>query len=523
MTRLFTTRVGARVRYAGVVLLSLVMGSNVQAQAVSAAAAALGRARVALDSGQFLAAEGFYNSTIELALDSRLKSDGYFGRAYAAQRRLLADRDSLTAADARKIADDYRLAGELSPSIALDAASNAVVALQAAGLKAAADSFRLAAIAKLAGGPGGNGPLRPIDAPSLVRLGELFEKQGMRDSARSYFSRALRSDSSSTDALRALLRFNSRSGNADSVLRISSVMLKRPAAAQLVEGALLDLLDTPLARGRIADSSLVLCARAWAVMGLGPASFALSEETRLRRILEKNPEVRPIIEPMLDAYRPRKNDERFRDTSPWWRKDVGRRAAWSQMLRSLGDSYSGSGDPLVAESFYEAAVGLPNPSFEQAWIDLDALLPLAQLYAQRAEGRKQSDELVTRVDELTNMLFYGKMRAIEAADYQRIRYFHMTLGAMFAAQERWGDGPRGAIYQLENMRRMTVKANQTANAGLSDPPELLEKLAKGYVINKDAANARRTAADAVEAYKRLGRTTDAARVSTQILNSPTSR
>ncbi|MEP7001391.1 MAG: hypothetical protein ABI969_12985, partial [bacterium] len=281
MTRLFTTCGGARARCVVVVLCVVVGGHSALAQSVSKAAGALGRARVALDSGQFLSAEAFFNNTIEWALDATTKSNGYFGRAYAAQRRLMADSDSLSAADARKIADDYRLAAELRPSIALDAASNAAAALQSAGLNTAADSFRLAAIAKRVGGGDGGPRLPPvITAASLLRLGELFEKQGMRDSARSYFTRALQSDSSSTDALRALLRFNGRSDNADSLLRISSAMLKRPAAAQLVESALLDLLDTPLARGRIADSSLVLCARAWAVMGLGPASFTLSEETR---------------------------------------------------------------------------------------------------------------------------------------------------------------------------------------------------------------------------------------------------
>jgi len=187
VTRLTSTRA----RCVFVVFLIAVRVSSAQAQSVSAAAAALGRARVALESGEFQSAEEFFNNTILLAQDSTMRSNGYFGRAYAVQRRLMADRDTLSVADARKIADDYRLAGELRPSIALDAASNAATALQAAGLQAAADSFRLAAIANRGGGRGG-GPPRPTDAASLVRLGELFEKQGMQDSARSYFNRALR-------------------------------------------------------------------------------------------------------------------------------------------------------------------------------------------------------------------------------------------------------------------------------------------------------------------------------------------
>jgi hypothetical protein len=275
---------------------------------------------------------------------------------------------------------------------------------------------------------------------------------------------------------------------------------------------LLDFLETPSARGALADSSLVLCARAWAVMGLGPASFSLSEESRLRGILRLHPETKPIIEPMLEAYRPRTGSDRFHDTSDWWHKNNSRRAAWSRMLRSLGDSYNTGGKPLIAESYYEAAVGLPNARFEQTWIDLDALLPLALLYEQRSEGRARGDDLVQRVDELTNMLFYGKMAAIQEGNPQRIRYFHMTLGALFAAQERWGEGPRGAIYQLEHMRQMTEMANRTAQEKLINPPELLEKLARGYAATGRTADARRVAAETVTAYDKLGKKSDAARV-----------
>ncbi len=468
------------------------------------AAAMLAQARAALDSGQFAMAEAIYNSTIASARDSATKGEGYFGRAYSAQRRLMADRDSLAAPDAKKIAEDYRRAGVLQPSIALAAASNGSAALQAAGLKDAA-------VQLLRESPQRTGTW----APTLLRIGELFESQGLGDSAHAYIALALRADTSSADALHALrakLRLSARPGAGDSLLALSAAFLRRPDAASFVEDALLDFLETSVANGRVADSSLVLCARVWAVMGLGPKSFSLSEESRLRRILTRHPETRIIIEPMLDAYRSRAGDELFHDTPGWWHKNDSRRAAWSRMLGSLGDSYNGSGSPLLAESYYEAAVGLPNPRFEQSWIDLDALLPLALLYAQRAEGRGRADELVRRVDELTDMLFYGKMRAIEAGDFQRIRYFHMTLGALFAAQERWGDGPRGAVYQLENMRRMTAKANEILHAGLTDPPELMEKLARGYEVTGQTTNARRVAAETVAAYGRLGRTSDAARV-----------
>jgi hypothetical protein len=484
---------------AGTLLSLAAAAHNVESQPTGSAA--LARAKAALDSGQFAVAEAIYDSTIASARDSATKGQGYFGRAYASQRRLMADRDSLAASEAKAIVDDYRRAAELDPSLAQPAASNGSAALQAAGQKDAAVEL----LRERTQGA-------PLNAAALLRIGELFESQGLRDSANIYVARAARADVSSTEVLRAQLRLRARRGEGDSLLALSATFLKRPDAAPVVEDALLDFLETRAARGALADSSLVLCARAWAVMGLGPASFSLSEETRLRGILRLHPETKPIIEPIFDAYRPRAGNALFHDTSDWWRRNNSRHAAWSRMLRSLGDSYNGSGKPLIAESYYEAAVGLPNAQFEQPWIDLDALLPLALLYTQRAEGRSRADELVQRVDELTNMLFYGKMQAIQEGNPQRIRYFHMTLGALYAAQERWGEGARGAIYQLEHMRQMTELANRTASEKLMDPPELLEKLARGYQVTGRTADARRVAAETVTAYGNLGKKSDAARV-----------
>jgi tetratricopeptide (TPR) repeat protein len=472
----------------------------------------LARAKATLDSGLFARAESIYDSTIALAQQPSLKGDAYFGRAYAAQRRLMADSDSLSAADAKRIADDYRSAVSLHPALAAAARSNESVALQAGGLKE--DAVKALQRLRPVQGRGTDG--LPPDAAALVRIAGLFEKQGQNDSARVYISRALKLDSSSSDAWRAKLMFTARTGAADSLLKLSAKAVDSPATASIVEDALLTFLTAAEGRSRVVDSSWVLCARAWATMRLGPTSFSLNEDGKLRSILARSAEANVVLAPILDAYRPRAGEETYRNPSQnWWLANDGRRSAWSHMLRSLGDSYNATGNTAIAASYYEAAVGLPNPQFEHAWVDLDALLPLALIYAQRAEGRARTDDLVKRVDELTNMLFYGKMRAIEDGDYQRIRIFHMTLGAMFAAQERWGDGPRGAVYQLENMRKMTTKANEKSHAGLTDPPELLEKLAKGYQVTGNAAQARSTAVAAVSAYQRLGKTSDAARVSTQ--------
>jgi hypothetical protein len=482
------------------------------------AAMMLVRARTALDSGQFARAEAIYDTTIAVARDSASQGNAYFGRAYSAQRRLMAEHDSLGAADARRIADDYRRAAALRPALVDAAASNESVALQAGGLR---DEAVKALQRRGAAAGRGRGGYQRSDAAAFVRIGGLFEKQGQGDSARVYLSRAVRADASSNDALRAKLMFNARSGAGDSLLALSARAVDSVATASIAEEALLAFLESAAARSRVVDSSWILCARAWSTMRLGPTSFALTENGKLRGILANNPDAAVIITPMLEAYRPRGGGELYRDgRQDWWHANESRLSAWSHMLRALGDSYNATGNTVVAASYYEAAVGLPNPQFEHAWVDLDALLPLALIYTQRAEGRGRADDLVRRVDDLTNMLFYGKMRAIEAGDYQRIRIFHLTLGAMFAAQERWGDGPRGAVYQLENMRKMTAKANATTHAGLTDPPELLEKLATGYRAVGNATLATRTAADAALGYRRLGRTEDAARVTTRFNVAP---
>ena len=100
--------------------------------------AILGRAKAALEAGQFAVAEAIYDSTIASARDSATKGQGYFGRAYSSQRRLMADRDSLAPSEAKAIVDDYLRAAELDSSLAIPATSNGSAALQAAGLKDAA-------------------------------------------------------------------------------------------------------------------------------------------------------------------------------------------------------------------------------------------------------------------------------------------------------------------------------------------------------------------------------------------------
>jgi len=518
MSRAHRGSIGPRRIGVAVVLLTLMARLGFAQGGVAPPQDPLAPAKAALDSGQFATAESIYARVAASAPDAATRGAAYFGHAYAVQRRLLAATDSLSATDAKAISEDYRRAGTLQRRLASDAASNGAAALQSAGLTSEAIRF-LHEMTPFAQARGGE-DRRVYDAPTLLRIAKLYESRDMTDSARFYYAAAARRDTSSIDALRARLEFSARSGAADTLLGVSARLVARPAAAAIAEHALLTYLETHRQAGRVTDSSLVLCARAWAVMGLGPASFALSEAARLRQIAAANPATRPNLDPVFDAYRPRGAGETYRDPGGWWHanRNVSRLAAWSRMLRSLGDSYIGAGDSLVAASFYEAAVGFPNPRFEESWIDLDALLPLALLYTQRAEGRGRADELVQRVQELTDMLFYGKMRAIEAGDFQRIRYFHMTLGALFAAQEQWGNGPRGAIYQFENMRRMTAKVNETKHTGiapspaLTDPPELLEKLALGYQATNKPDSARAIATEVVAAYRQIGRPADAARV-----------
>ena len=169
--------------------------------------------------------------------------------------------------------------------------------------------------------------------------------------------------------------------------------------------------------------------------------------------------------------------------------------------------------------FRSLAFGWPNASLHERWVDLDAMLPLAIIYAHRASTAPQSDSLSRLIEAYTGFLFRGKGASYAAGDIQRERYFHMTLGALFAERAQWGDGPmdaRGAVFQLEHMRQLSSLLSRQTRRPVSDPPELLEQLVRGYRAQGRRIDADRVACEVRDAYGRLGRAQDRSRADSLI-------
>jgi hypothetical protein len=210
---------------------------------------------------------------------------------------------------------------------------------------------------------------------------------------------------------------------------------------------------------------------------VAPLYFAGAFRSSLQSVGARTPAVHAGVDALVDAYQLRDGANPYREPAgaDWWHATAFRHAAWSSTLRSLGDWYDRVGNDRLAASYYEAAIGYPYGSLGETWIDLDALLPLAVIYSHGTEPYK--------LDALVERLFNAKGGAYHDHDVRRERYFHMALGGLFSARGQWGQGPwdvRGAIFQLEAMRRLTpIVARQTGTA-LRDPPELLEKLVLGY-------------------------------------------
>src|SRR5687768_8065718 len=88
--------------------------------------------------------------------------------------------------------------------------------------------------------------------------------------------------------------------------------------------------------------------------------------------------------------------------------------------------------------------------------------------------RAGRDSLAAReLEHLLDFVFNAKGQAYRGADLDRIRQFHMTLGAYYAGRRAWAGTPRGAIFQLERMRAAT-QSLRAAGRDVGDPPELLE-------------------------------------------------
>jgi hypothetical protein len=275
------------------------------------------------------------------------------------------------------------------------------------------------------------------------------------------------------------------------------------------------------------ERCLVLIARNAALLNLGPAYFEAAERERFDRLAAamRGTALDAATRAFIDAYRVRGPDEPYQppEGAAWWfAPNEERRAAWSSTLRSIGDWYHRSGHSPVALGFYETAIGLPfmQMDFIEPWVDLEALPPLAEIYGTLPDTGQYADRLA-RIERFTQALFSGKGDALRANHVRRIRLFRLTLGSLFARQNRWGNGWYGAIRQLEDVRRLTSELRREDRAKApNDPPDVFELLAAEYQRRGCADRALSAARYALEGYQRQGQAEAEQRVAALIEGMP---
>ena len=361
----------------------------------------------------------------------------------------------------------------------------------------------------------------------LLRAGDEFTALSLPDSAAALYRAALQADSTLAGAREGLLRAFAARPAADSLLRVATKWSSDSRHSPQVTDVMYSVLSAARWRrggnsnGAIADSCLMLLALNFATLGLGPPDIARSHSSRLQGIAVAEPTTKGGVDALLEAYA-RMPDVRKRlppvnpplgnlPGAQWWGRSEARRATWSTLLGSIGRWYDTRDDDTTAVAYYETALGMPWRYNEPPmWMDIDLIFPLAMLYAQPAMMATAPNRLKLFLDGV----FGGKMHAYESQDLPRIRRFHTALGAFFASRGEWGNGPRGALFQFENMRILTQRMN-AANPNaepLRDAPELLLQLVQGYCAIGATARAVTLSQEVAAEYRRLGQAQPAVEV-----------
>jgi tetratricopeptide (TPR) repeat protein len=449
-----------------------------------------------------------------------LRASALFGRAFATRQMVAPDTGPRGTASVDALVAEYLEARRLDSLRLYGVASNnaALLLYEAGRYREALALFLAAAAVNQTGTP-----------YFLFNAGRAYEALRLPDSAALAYRRSLRSDSTYVEACAALLRLALVQGQGDAAVAVAERWGAAPQMRAVVNDALLDLVS-PVSREwaqrfglRARERALVLLARNHAASSTAPGALDPRYRDRLRVAAKNEPsELRTGIGELLGAYRPREPGEpvpepRTADrrwstprAAEWWSQGDDRLAAWSATLRSVGDAYLRSGDEPAALAYYEAALGAPERPLEP-WVDLGAMLPLARIYLRQPDGE-------ARLERYERRLFEAKQLAYQKDDIRQIRHYHMTLGALFAEQGRWGSpgNPTGAIFQLERMREFTQRLRSLSQP-VTDPPELNERLATAYAATGDTSRAVTVAREASSAYVRLGRAEDAQRVDAWIL------
>jgi len=460
--------------------------------------AGIREARALLDSGDFRRAESLYVLWIPRipAGDTALAATAYFGRAFATQQRL-ARGDSAGGISADTVLAAYRTAWAINPRLQAAATNNAALMFSALGERdKAIELFSRAS----------EGADKAARAGYQLRIARENEARGDAGAARDQYRELLREDSSLVEAREGWFRSMVPSSEAGFVLGAAERWRKDSASAAFVADAMIGLLLRDVRPNpNQAETALLYLAEALPVARVGPPVFAVRMRDGLDSARQRWPAFARGIQVLLHAYEEYGPKRHYDEPGQarWWRSGSRRAAAWSTVLRSLGDWHAQRHDLTVAASFYEAAIGRNAEGLMDRTTDRKALVPLALIYAQ--SDRNQSLRLQTTVEEFTGMLFNAKAAAYERQDAEEIRDLHTALGTYYASRGIWqSDDAANAEFQLSRMRGLTRQLART-DRRVSDPPDLLLQLGLHYQRTARPERARELFTEVRSHYAALGR------------------
>ena len=349
----------------------------------------------------------------------------------------------------------------------------------------------------------------------LMHAGDEYAALALPDSAAATYRAALKADSTLAGAREGLLRAFAARPAADSLLRVATRWSSDPRHSPQVTDVMYSALSSARwqrggnVSGAIADSCLMLLAVNFSTMGLGPPDISRNHLSRLQGIAVAEPTTKGGVDAMLAAYAAKPDVSKRLPSgdlpgAQWWGRSETRRTTWSTLLGSIGRWYDTRDDDTTAVAYYEAALGIPWRYNEPPmWMDIDLIFPLAMRYSQ--PSMMSADP--KRLNRFLDSVFGGKMVAYQRQDDQQIRRFHTALGAFFASRKEWGNGPRGAVFQLESMHTTTRRINRAnPNAEpLRDSPELLLQHFQGYCATGATARAAALSDEIAAEYRRLVR------------------
>jgi tetratricopeptide (TPR) repeat protein len=480
-----------------------------QAAAVSRAEAL---ARTQLDSGQFRASRDAFAGMLALSRTRRDSATSLFGKAYAEQQIVVTD--SANPVVVRRLIEEYRLAQRLDPArYQAGAEFNIALLLASTGQHdSSANAYRRVAQA--------DPRLRGV---ALLAAARQLRHAGQSAAAMSAARQAAADSSVAAEAQTLLVELYRDARLLAALVALADTLQSPSAPFAAVNEALADMMQDPRWRGAPwVEQCLIVLARNLALLDVGPVHFAATQRHSLERaaaVAGEN-DVAGAIRNLLDAYRVRDSTETYTMSSEvsWWMKGSPgdrRRATWSRTLRSLGDWYNRAGFNKVAISFYESALGAPRFPVHEDWVDPDALPPLPALYATLPDTGREWDRIY-RLEDLTKALFEGK-GAIRPGNEQRLRTVRLTLGHLFAQQGRWDNAWYGAIYQLEESRRLGRRMlAQNPTVPVHYPPEVYELLFAEYVKRGCSAEALSVAEDLRAEYTRRRAAADAERIANEV-------